>query len=62
MGQMKTIYNMFRNGCSKCWVAWHILLTTKVNDWFEAKRIAEKLHGEYELTINNGDDINGNNK
>lgn len=53
---------MFRNGCSVCWVAWHILLTTKVNNWFEAKTIAKDLHKEYELTINNGDDIDGNNE
>jgi hypothetical protein len=62
MAQMKTIYNMFRNGCSVCWVAWHILLTTKVSNWSEAKTIAKDLHEEYELTISSGDDIDGNNE
>ena len=62
MGKMKTIYNMFSGGCSTCYVAWHLMLTTNIGNWFEAKDIAIKLREEYELTINNGSDIDGNNK
>ena len=62
MGEMKKIWAMFKGGSTIDNVAWHLMLNTRIADWFEAKEIAEKLHIEYELTINNGSDIDGNNK
>ena len=62
MGEMKKIWAMFNGGSTTDNVAWHLMLNTKVSTWFEAKEIAKKLRKEYELTINNGSDIDGDNE
>ena len=62
MGEMKKIWAMFNGGASIQQVAWHLMLNTKISNWFEAKETANKLHEEYELTISSGGDIDGNNE
>jgi len=50
---------MFSGGASVDTVAWHLMLTTKIGGWHEAKRVAKNLERQY---ISSGEDIDGNNE
>lgn len=59
MGKIKEIHRMFSGGASVDTVAWHLMLTTKIGGWHEAKRVAKNLERQY---ISSGEDIDGNNE
>ena len=48
MGKMKTIFNMFERGFSEDWVAWYLLMNTKIPNWEQAKKVAKEMRNDYE--------------